>query len=86
MVYQDATGLYHFLINVIPFISNSVPARRVPIILKNLHTRGLFTVQKESTSLFTILYILYISYYYIISNVTQANLLAGPYIYYVIFM
>ena len=24
MVYQDATGLYHFLINVIPFISNSV--------------------------------------------------------------
>ena len=23
MVYQDATGLYHFLINVIPFISNS---------------------------------------------------------------
>ena len=24
MVYQGATGLYHFLINVIPFISNSV--------------------------------------------------------------
>ena len=24
MVYQDATGLYHFLINIIPFISNSV--------------------------------------------------------------
>ena len=24
MVYQDATGLYHFVINVIPFISNSV--------------------------------------------------------------
>ena len=24
MVYQDATGLYHLLINVIPFISNSV--------------------------------------------------------------
>ena len=23
MVYQGATGLYHFLINVIPFISNS---------------------------------------------------------------
>ena len=26
MVYQGATGLYHFLINVIPFISNSVQA------------------------------------------------------------
>ena len=26
MVYQDATGLYHFVINVIPFISNSVYA------------------------------------------------------------
>ena len=26
MVYQGATGLYHFLINVIPFISNSVIA------------------------------------------------------------
>ena len=25
MVYQGATGLYYFLINVIPFISNSVP-------------------------------------------------------------
>ena len=24
MVYQGATGLYHFVINVIPFISNSV--------------------------------------------------------------
>ena len=24
MVYQDATGLYHVLIDVIPFISNSV--------------------------------------------------------------
>ena len=24
MVFQGATGLYHFLINVIPFISNSV--------------------------------------------------------------
>ena len=24
MVYQGTTGLYHFLINVIPFISNSV--------------------------------------------------------------
>ena len=24
MVYLDATGLYHFVINVIPFISNSV--------------------------------------------------------------
>ena len=24
MIYQDATGLYHCLINVIPFISNSV--------------------------------------------------------------
>ena len=24
MVYHGATGLYHFLINVIPFISNSV--------------------------------------------------------------
>ena len=29
MVYQGATGLYHFLINVIPFISNSVVVYRV---------------------------------------------------------
>ena len=28
MVYQGATGLYHFLINVIPFISNSVMSLR----------------------------------------------------------
>ena len=27
MVYQDATGLYHFVINGIPFISNSVVVR-----------------------------------------------------------
>ena len=28
MVYQDDTGLNHFLINVIPFISNSVRRTR----------------------------------------------------------
>ena len=30
MVYQGATGLYHFLINVIPFISNSVEIIKKP--------------------------------------------------------
>ena len=28
MVYQDPTGLYHFVINVIPFIFNSVGVRQ----------------------------------------------------------
>ena len=43
MVYQGATGLYHFLINVIPFISNSVSGE-IDGIDKSLITEGLHKV------------------------------------------
>ena len=38
MVYQDATGFYHFLINVIPFISNSIPPVVVTPVVHQKHT------------------------------------------------
>ena len=39
MVYQGATGLYHLLINVIPFISNSVRVRR-NYLVREFHMEG----------------------------------------------
>ena len=44
MVYQDATGLYHFLINVIPFISISVACNNACFLTIHQHE---FTIRSS---------------------------------------
>ena len=57
MVYQGATGLYHVLIDVIPFISNSVLA---------CYSIGLFKIGClfEQKQLNSTVYIAYMQYIY----------------------
>ena len=55
MVYQGATGLYHFLINVIPFISNCIQCHTILhyIDLTCYHTRTLSTHCEANLGVFT---------------------------------